>query len=103
MSDERNRPTNRDDLRDRILQRAAVDREFRQGLLDAPRRTIRATFGVEIPEDYRLRFVEKDPDVDSLVVLPDFRGDDEELDDDDLDRVAGGFETDFYWSPSDLP
>lgn len=77
------------DLRAAILKRAASDLEFRQGLLADPRSAIESGFGVELPDGYRIRFVERDPDVDALVVLPDFEGSGG-LSDKDLEAVAGG-------------
>ena len=81
-----------------VLKRATTDRTFRQQLLEDPRAAIEREFGIRIPPEYRLRFIERDPDVDALVVLPDLRpdsadgSDDGELSDDDLEDVAGGTE-----------
>lgn len=81
-----------------ILDRAAVDRTFRERLLNDPNGAIYDTFGIEVPEDYKIRFIERDPDLDALVVLPDNRNDeDEQLTDDDLDTVSGGLGTGFKW------
>jgi hypothetical protein len=78
-----------------VLKRATVDRPFRRALLTDPHRAIDQAFGIKIPAQYRVRFVERDPDVDALIVLPDFDaraadGGDEELSDDELEHVAGG-------------
>ena len=54
-----------------ILSRSATDLAFRSGLLNDPKRTIKDAFDVGVPDGYRVRFVEKDPDLDALVVLPD--------------------------------
>lgn len=82
-----------------VLKRATTDRTFRQQLLEDPRGAIEREFGIRIPPEYRLRFIERDPDVDALVVLPDFRpmsddNGDGELSDDELDHVAGGSDGD---------
>ena len=71
-----------------VLARATVDRAFRNALLTAPRRAIFETFGMHIPGDFRIRFIERDADLDALVVLPDYL----EPDDDDaaLSDVSGG-------------
>jgi hypothetical protein len=37
-----------------------------------------------------MKFVERDPDVDALIVLPDFKRTDGELSDHELESVAGG-------------
>ena len=73
-----------------VMERAAVDREFRQRLLTDPRGAIRAAFGLEVPADLKVKFIEKGADVDTLVVLPDLRRPEGELTDADLDAVAGG-------------
>ncbi len=81
---------NREELMTAILDRASTDRRFREDLLQKPRGTIYQDFGVQIPASYRVRFVERDPNLDALVVLPDFCPSDGELSDDDLELVAGG-------------
>ncbi|HWO24187.1 MAG TPA: hypothetical protein VNO30_35835 [Kofleriaceae bacterium] len=79
---------------EQVLTRAAVDLDFRKALLVDPRKAILDGFGVRIPATFRLKFVERAKDVDALIVLPDFQRQDGELEDDDLDMVAGGNETD---------
>jgi hypothetical protein len=84
----------RDDARERmlhaILSRAATDPIFRSGLLNDPKQAISNTFGVAVPDHFRLRFIEKDPSLDALVVLPDLRNEVAELSQGDLDTVNGG-------------
>ena len=75
---------------DAILDRASVDIRFRHELLHDPRAAIQDSFGVLVPEHFNIRFVERDPGVDAMVVLPDFRACDGELSDDDLRCVSGG-------------
>src|SRR5215207_6001680 len=58
-----------------ILRRSETDGDFRRKLLADPYAAIRETLGVELWEGVRIRFVERAPDVDALIVLPDFRGD----------------------------
>ncbi len=81
-------------LLQQIVSRATWDLAFRNRLLSDPAGAIHATFGVTVPPDFRVRFVEKPSDLDALIVLPDMKKPDEELDDDDLDQVAGGGDTD---------
>jgi hypothetical protein len=84
-----------------IVSRAAIDFDFRRQLLDDPRRAIKDALGIEIPTDVTIKFIEKDVSVDALVVLPDFRGtqqDEGELSDDDLQSVAGGVGDDYSWA-----
>jgi hypothetical protein len=80
----------RQQILDAILKRAAVDPGFRQNLLTEPHQTIREVFGVVIPSTFTIRFVEKEPGVDALVVLPELGAPDDELSDDDLETVSGG-------------
>lgn len=73
-----------------VLARAEIDVTFRKRLLTEPHRAIHDTFGVHVPEEFRLRFIERDPDVDALVVLPDVRSAASDLSDEDLEQVTGG-------------
>jgi hypothetical protein len=86
-----------------ILDRAARDLPFRQQLMTTPAPAIRDAFGVQIPADFRIKFVERGADVDSLVVLPDYRSGDEELSDAELEAVAGGTDTTVMWSEPTPP
>ncbi len=88
----------REQLMTAILQRSQSDAGFRRALLQDPGPAIERAFGVRIPPEYRLRFIERDPDVDALIVLPDRRLD-EELTDADLESVAGGVVNDYTWAP----
>jgi hypothetical protein len=75
---------------EKILARASEDAEFRSQLLGNPRQAIFDAFGIRIPGSFRVKFIEKDPDVDALIVLPDYRQPDGELSDRDLETVSGG-------------
>ena len=78
---------------DVVIERAETDPAFRARLLAEPHRAIHDAFGVRIPEDFRLRFVERPADVDALVVLPDLRSPrqaPDELSEHDLESVTGG-------------
>ena len=54
-----------------VLARSAVDSEFRAGLLTDPRATLEKAAGRQMPENLRVKFVEKDSDCDAMFVLPD--------------------------------
>ena len=92
MSYEVNSPQAREEFLNAILSLAETNSHFRSGLLNEPREVIFEEFGVQIPPSFRIRFIERDPAVDALVVLPDFCGEHEEgeLEDDELDCVNGG-------------
>jgi hypothetical protein len=81
-----------DDLLREVLERAATDREFRVRLLADPVAAIRMTFGVILPHNYRIKFIERPRELDALIVLPAVGGKGE-LDEEDLDLVAGGGDT----------
>ena len=84
---------------ERILARAATDSEFRRRLLTEPKEAIRDAFGVVIPSNFRIKFIERDPDVDALVVLPDPKAVDGALSDNDLEWVSGGVDgSDDFWA-----
>lgn len=75
---------------DQILTRAAVDLDFRKALLVDPRKTILDALGVRIPANFRVKFIEREKNVDALIVLPELQRQDCELGDDELEAVAGG-------------
>jgi hypothetical protein len=76
-------------LLEAVVHRAGGDRTFRQQLLADPAGAIHAGYGVTLPAGFRIRFIEKPADVDALIVLPELSSD-EELSEDDLEKVAGG-------------
>ena len=81
------------ELGDAVIERARHDASFRKALLKRPRHTIYQHFGVQIPDRFKIRFVERDPELDALIVLPPWdhgSAEQDELGDDDLDMVAGG-------------
>jgi hypothetical protein len=84
----------KDDARQNVLTmlgaRAAQDPAFRKKLLLDPRAAICDLTDASIPSDLRIKFVEKDPDVDVMIVLPDLVLEDGELTEDDIAAVAGG-------------
>jgi hypothetical protein len=86
---------------DQVLQLASVDPDFRRRLIANPHVAITAALGDIVPAALKLRFVERDPDVDVMCVLPDLVRPTEELSLDDLDVVAGG--TAELWSDDGAP
>ena len=72
-----------------LLARSAVDSEFRAALLSDPRPALEQAVGKQLPENLRVKFIEKDADCDALFVLPDAIPQDE-LTPEQLESVAGG-------------
>ena len=72
-----------------VLSKSALDSEFRAGLLTDPRATLEKMAGAPLPENLRVKFIEKDSDCDAMFVLPDPIAQDE-LTDQELEAVAGG-------------
>lgn len=84
------KPSTREEIIAEVTRRATLDRDFRERLLKDPREALPEILGQPLPAHIKIRFIEKDPDLDALIVLPDFIPEIEELSDDDLDVVAGG-------------
>lgn len=82
----------RDARLQQVLDRAATDLSFRGRLLAEPHAAIRDAFGVHIPRSFRIKFVERAPDVDALIVLPNAaRASARAVHDEEaLENVAGG-------------
>jgi hypothetical protein len=70
------------------MQKATTDEEFRQKLLENPKAAIEKLTGETLPDDYKIKVLENDPNYTATFVLPDLKSD---LDLDDLENVAGGF------------
>ena len=74
-----------------LLTRSAVDPDFRTALLTDPRTALEQAAGKPLPENLRVKFIEKDADCDAMFVLPDPVNRDE-LTPEQLEAVAGGCE-----------
>lgn len=71
------------------VQRTAVtDEEFRAELLADPTAAIGKLIGQELPENFKIKVIENDPQYAATFVLPPMI--DDELSDDELSAVAGG-------------
>jgi lactobin A/cerein 7B family class IIb bacteriocin len=71
-----------------LMSRSATDMDFRQKLLTDPRAAIKEFTGREMAADRSIRFVASEGK--PTVVLPEFVGADAELNDAELEAVAGG-------------
>ena len=82
-----------------VLDRSRTDHGFRARLLVDPRAAIEEVFGVVVPHDFRVKFIERERGVDALIVLPDLQPQSGELSDGELEAVAGGAENaEMTWS-----
>jgi hypothetical protein len=65
-------PKSRDAAIAEVIRRATVDRAFREWLLKEPHSALADVLGRPVPSHIRIRCIEKDADVDALIVLPHF-------------------------------
>lgn len=72
-----------------IQKKAMTDEEYRKELLEDPDAVIEKEMGAKLPEGMKFHVIESDPAYSATFVLPDMIS--EELEDEDLDQVAGGF------------
>jgi hypothetical protein len=73
----------------KVQTKAAMDLEFRKEILSDPKAAIKSVTGIDVPAGFNIKIIENESGVDQTYVLPDFQG--EELGDEDLDKVAGGY------------
>ena len=67
---------------------AVTDEEFRAELLTDPKKAIEKLMGAALPEDFKLKVMEEDPEYDMTILLPPMVGD--ELSEEEMEQVAGG-------------
>jgi hypothetical protein len=78
-----------DSILEEVVKRAQSDLEFRQLCLSDPNSATKKVTDKDIPEGFKLRFVENQG-ADLTVVLPDLIDANAELSDEELEQVAGG-------------
>ena len=86
-----------EEMRARIVDKAAEDADFRARLLDDPKGTLEQELGVAIPAALSIEVHEESGETAHLVLPPDSR-----LGEDDLQAAAGGFvmSEGFDWNPA---
>lgn len=72
------------EARERLVEKASTDNGFRTRLLDDPKKTVEAEFGVTLPEGFSLHVHEQSSTQAHLVLPPDSK-----LGEEDLRKVAG--------------
>ena len=80
--------TTASDMKDRILNRASEDGEFRARLIADPKGAISAEVGADIPEGFDVAVHEDSATAFHLVLPPS-----PELTETDLEKIAGGHHT----------
>ncbi|MCU0241001.1 MAG: NHLP leader peptide family RiPP precursor [Vicinamibacteria bacterium] len=80
----------RGQLYDKIADQAAKNPRYRDQLMKDPRTLMSKQLGTDIPASMKIKILEETPDT-YFVVLPYVPKEGQELDDADLEKVAGGF------------
>ena len=82
----------------RVLDRALTDPDFRRTLVQSPHRSLSDIYGVTIPESADVRVFEESDDSHYVVIPPDMSALSEELTDEQLEAVAGGWFIQLIWT-----
>lgn len=82
----------------RVLDRAMADPAFRAQLVDSPHRSLSELYGVTIPESADVRVFEESDASHYVVIPPDMSSLSEELTDEQLEAVAGGWFVQLIWT-----
>jgi hypothetical protein len=82
----------------RVLDRALADRDFRRELVESPHRSLSELYGVTIPESADVQVFEETEGSHYVVIPPDMSGFSEELTDEQLEAVAGGWFVQLIWT-----
>ena len=63
-----------EELYQQTVKKASVDAAFREKLKQDSKAAMEELAGRELPDGFRLKFIEKDPSYSNTFVLPDFKG-----------------------------
>jgi len=72
----------------KVQMMSATDEQFRAELIENPIAALEKVSGKKAPDGIKIKIIEQDPNYTSTLVLPEFISD--ELEEDELDDVAGG-------------
>lgn len=84
----------RQNLEAQVLERAAKDPQFREQLKQDPRGTVSREFRVRVPQDITVEVVEETASTVYLILPPASAGPSQQLSDQELEAVAGGWSED---------
>ena len=81
-----------EDMRRQLTEKAAEDLAFREQLVSDPKGAIQQVFGIQVPDDIVIRVHEDDMHTLNLVLPPS-----PNLDEEQLEKVAGGLYSSIWW------
>lgn len=90
MSEQTAQPQSRQELESKLIAKAWQDEAFKQELISNPKAVYARELGKQLPENITIRVMEETPDTIYLA-LPTSPQVSEELSDEALEAVAGGF------------
>ncbi|CEH31919.1 hypothetical protein AM501_12900 [Aneurinibacillus migulanus] len=82
--------------------KASTDAEFRKLALENPSSAVKQVIGLDLPEGFKLQVVDN-AGAHLTVVLPDLKGNEYELDETELQNVAGGYGMLLYVDDDGMP
>ncbi|HEY9449665.1 MAG TPA: NHLP leader peptide family RiPP precursor [Gemmatimonadaceae bacterium] len=83
---------------EQVLNRALQDADFRKELVASPRATLSSLYGVSIPDEADVQVFEETTNSHHVVIPPDLAQMNEELTDEQLEAVAGGWFLQLAWT-----